>query len=89
MRRVRERVTGSPALKDRDVFTEPVGPTEETNPSESLLTAEARDLLERAYFRGCTLQDLADLTGRPLDDIKQDLRAALEQLSGTPGEREP
>jgi len=46
-------------------------------------------LLERAFFQGYTQRDLADLTGRPLEDVKQELRAALKQLSGALGEREP
>ena len=90
MRRVREQEPAPLASKNRDVLPRPVDPAGEAdvNPPGSSATAEARDLLERAYFQGCTLQDLADLTGRPLDDIKQELRAALEQLIGTPGERE-
>jgi RNA polymerase sigma-70 factor (ECF subfamily) len=90
MRRVRERETKPLALKDRGVSPRPVGHTGEAdaNPPGGTVTAEARDLLERAFFQGCTLQDLADLTGRPLEDVKQELRAALERLSGALGERE-
>ncbi len=90
MRRVREREPAPPASKDRDV-SPPPGYTGkvEANPSWGPVTAEARDLLERAFFHGYTQRDLADLTGRPLEDVKQELRAALKQLSGAPGEREP
>ncbi len=90
MRRVREREPAPLASKDCDVPLQS-GYTGKTNanPPGSPVTAEAHDLLERAFFQGCTHQDLADLTGRPLDDIKQELRAALERLSGAPGEREP
>jgi len=89
MRRVREREPAPPASKDRDV-SPPPGYTGkvDANPSWGPVTAEARDLLERAFFQGCTPRELANLTGRPLDDIKQELRAALERLSGALGERE-
>jgi len=91
MSRVREQTSGSPVPTGRGASPQPVGHTGgvDANPSESSATAGARDLLERAFFRGRTHQDLADLTGRPLADIKQELRAALARLSGVPGEREP
>ena len=89
IRRVHERGPEPLAPKDRDVSPQS-GHTGEadTNPPGGPVTAEARDLLERAFFQGCTHRDLADLTGRPLADIKQELRAALERLSSAPGKRE-
>lgn len=91
IRRVRARRPSPLALNDRDVALHHVDPIREAgvNPSGSSETAEARDLLERAFFRGCTHQNLADLTGRPLEDIKQELRGALERLSSALRGREP
>lgn len=91
MRRLRERRPSPLALNDRDVAPHHVDPIREAgaNPSGSSVTAEARDLLERAYFQGCTHQNLADLTGRPLEDINRELRAALKRLGSALRGREP
>ncbi len=39
-----------------------------------------RELIELAFYRGHSHQELAELTGRPLGSIKSKLRAALHRL---------
>lgn len=58
-------------------------------PRRNQALATPHDLLEHAFFQGYTEQDLANLTGRPVADIKQTLRTALAQLSRDVKAREP
>ena len=46
------------------------------------LTDDERQLIELAFYRGHSHQELAELTGRPLGSIKSKLRGALHKLRG-------
>lgn len=57
-------------------------PRLELNAALAHLSADERDLIERAFFEGRSHQELADLTGRPLGTVKTKLRGALSKLRG-------
>lgn len=47
------------------------------------LDPDARQLLELAFFRGHTHQELAEISGKPLGTVKTIIRRALARLRGT------
>ncbi|MDQ6692400.1 MAG: hypothetical protein M3Z13_06505 [Candidatus Dormibacteraeota bacterium] len=54
------------------------------------LPARLRDLLNEAMFVGPSLPDIAIRSGRPIEDVRSDLRVGLEKLaSGLEGLLEP
>lgn len=50
-----------------------------------VLPAEQADVLEHAYFGGCTLAEIAQQTDTPLGTIKSRVRLAMARLRGTLG----
>ena len=91
-RDVREQESAPQVAKDQALFLQTGDDTKdeaEQNPSLPGRSVTApHDLLECAFFQGYTHQALAELTGQPVETVKQELRAALEQLSRA-ARREP
>lgn len=58
-------------------------PRIELDAALALLEADERELIEYAFYRGHSHQELADLTGRPLGTVKTKLRGALHKLRAT------
>ncbi len=50
------------------------------------LDAEDRDLVLRAYYEGRSMQELADLSGRPVNTVKSRLRRSLATLRSCLGD---
>ena len=88
-RHVREQESTPRVAKDLTLFLETDNNNEaEQNPNSPRRRVTApHDLMGRAFFQGYTDQALAELTGQPVETVKQELRAALEQLSRAAGQK--
>lgn len=93
LNRLRARRPATLSLETWDAPTPASDPLERTWVGGAVATLEQseRELIELAFYRGHSHQELAELTGRPLGSIKSKLRAALHKLRGKlaerPGER--
>ena len=84
-RHVREQKPALRMAEDPELFLE-AGNAETGTPNAPGRSVTApHELLGRAFFQGYTDQALAELTGQPVEAIKRELRAALEQLSRAAG----
>lgn len=84
LNRVRARRPASLSLETWDAPTPANDPLERTWIEGAVATLDEgeRELIELAFYRGHSHQELAELTGRPLGSIKSKLRAALHKLRG-------
>ena len=87
-RRAREQKAALQVAEDPKLFLEAGNAETEGNPNAPGRRVTApHELLEQAFFQGCTDQALAELTGKPVETVKRELRAALEQLSRAAGRK--
>ncbi len=77
-------------LEDWDAPTPAADPVEriELEGAVATLSGEERELIELAFYRGHSHQELSELTGRPLGSVKSKLRGALHKLRAQLGDSE-
>jgi RNA polymerase sigma-70 factor (ECF subfamily) len=82
LNRLRGRRPNPLPLEAWDAPTRAADPVEQVGLKVAVAALEhdERELIELAFYRGHSHQELADLTGRPLGSVKSKLRGALHKL---------